>query len=52
MAWDYAMAILIVLGLIVAGLVALTMLWVTITEWYWWYQKWQNRRWGHEGEQK
>lgn len=49
-AWEYALAILIALGLIVAGLIALTMLWITLTEWHFWYKKWQSRR--YQGEQE
>ena len=44
MIWDYALAILLAIVLVIAGLIGLTMLWLTVTEWYFWYNKWQQRR--------
>jgi len=44
MIWDYALAILLAIGLVIAGLIGITMLWLTVTEWYFWYNKWQQRR--------
>lgn len=44
MIMDYALAILLALALILAGLIGLTMVWLTLAEWHFWYRKWQSRR--------
>ena len=44
MIWDYALAILLAIGMVIGGLMALTLIYVVITEWFWWYKKWQTAR--------
>lgn len=47
---DYALAILLAIGLALAGLVGLTLLWITVAEWHFWYKKWQTNRYGSDNE--
>jgi hypothetical protein len=44
MIFDYALAILVALGLIIAGLIALTLVYVAVAEWHYIYKKWQVKR--------
>lgn len=50
MIWDYALAILLAIALILGGLIALTALWIVLAEWHFWYKKWQMNRYQQEQE--
>ena len=41
---EYAIAILVALGLILAGLIGLTLIYLVFAEWHFIYKKWQVRK--------
>lgn len=46
MIFDYALAILVALGLILAGFIVLTLIYLVFAEWHYIYKKWQVKRYG------
>lgn len=42
---DYALALLLAIGMVIGGLAAITLAWVVVTEWIWIVKKLQQRRW-------
>lgn len=46
---DYALALLLAIGMVIGGLAAITLAWMVVTEWIWIVKKLQYRRW--EGEE-
>lgn len=44
MIFEYALAILVALGLVLAGAIVLTWIYLAFAEWHYIYKKWQVRR--------
>jgi hypothetical protein len=44
MIFEYAIAILVALGLIFAGIIGLTVIYLVFAEWHFIYKKWQVRK--------
>jgi hypothetical protein len=45
---DYALALLLAIAMVIGGLIAITLVWVVVTEWIWIVKKLQYRAWEEE----